>query len=72
MTSNISNSQRIIRRVEVQRLTGLSRSSLYAAIKVGEFPAQINLGLKAVGWVESEVLDWIRGRIAASRAGTGV
>jgi prophage regulatory protein len=28
------------------------------------FPAQIPLGARSVAWVESEVLDWMRSRIA--------
>ncbi|PSJ19006.1 hypothetical protein CVH10_25105, partial [Halomonas sp. ND22Bw] len=31
---------RILRRPEVERLTGLSRSSIYDAMRRGEFPRQ--------------------------------
>jgi prophage regulatory protein len=33
----------------------------------GTFPAQIKLGARAVGWIESEVTDFLEARIAASR-----
>jgi prophage regulatory protein len=33
------------------------------------FPKSINLGGGAVGWIESEVQDWIAGCISASRGG---
>jgi len=47
--------------------TGLSRSTIYALISHGEFPSQIQLGPRAVGWVASEITDWIEARIDQSR-----
>ena len=55
---------RIIRLPEVTNLTGISRSNIYAHIKKGKFPKQINLGARSVGWVESEIQEWIRQRIS--------
>jgi prophage regulatory protein len=57
----------IIRRKTVEARTGLSRSSIYAKIAAGEFPAPVALGVRAVGWVESEVAGWLARRIEASR-----
>lgn len=58
---------KIIRLPSVQTLTGLSRSTIYMWIEAKVFPAPINLGPRAVGWVESEVIDWIEQRIKKSR-----
>jgi len=58
---------RFIRLPEVLSRTGLKRSSVYAFIEAGTFPAQIPLGERAVGWDESEVSAWIDQRIAAAR-----
>ena len=52
----------ILRLKDVQVLTGLSRSTIYAQISKREFPVQIRLGEKAVGWWKSDVLRWIEGR----------
>lgn len=52
----------------VLRRTGFSRSMLYAEIARGTFPRQISLGARSVGWIESEVDDWIKSRIAAARS----
>lgn len=52
-------SQRIMRLREIMRITGLSRSSIYAMMDVGEFPKQVPLGLRAVGWIESEIQAWV-------------
>ena len=57
----------ICRLPEVMARTGLSRSTIYEMIRKRRFPAQINLGPRAVGWVESEIVEWIEERIDESR-----
>jgi prophage regulatory protein len=54
----------ILRRREVERLTGLARSTLYQYVKVGVFPPPVRLGERAVGWRYADVLDWINSREA--------
>ena len=51
--------KRILRFAGVKDRTGLSHSTIYARIKDGEFPRPISLGARCVGWVESEIDDWI-------------
>lgn len=59
---------RILRRKKVEARTGLSRSTLYALIAANKFPKPIQLtGAQSVGWIESEVDNFLRERIAASR-----
>lgn len=53
----------ILRLSEVLRRTGFSRSTLYNRISKNEFPHQISLGGRAIGWLEREVSDWIGQRI---------
>ncbi len=60
----------ILRLPVVMFRTGLSRSSIYDRIKKSEFPEQINLGPRAVGWVAGEIEEWIQSRIDASRSVT--
>ena len=50
----------------VQARTGLSRSTIYRRLAGGSFPKPLSLGARAVGWIESEVDEWIRQRIVAS------
>lgn len=57
----------ILRLPAVKHQTGLSRSTLYKLISSGEFPKQIDLSGRSVGWLESDVQNWIRQRLAASR-----
>ncbi len=49
----------IIRLPEVKKITGLSRSSIYMQIADKRFPRQIPLGKRAVGWLKSEVGNWL-------------
>ena len=55
-------SNRIIRRPEVETLTGIPRSTLYAKIAIGDFPAPIKIGQRAVGWLEIDVNNWLDSR----------
>jgi len=68
MKSVNENASRILRRKQVEELTGLSRSTLYKFIKEGLFPQPISLGSRAVGWIGSEVDQWISKRIEISRS----
>jgi prophage regulatory protein len=51
----------------VKSLTGLSRSSIYAKVRAGEFPQPVSIGVRSIGWVESEVQQWIAECIQKSR-----
>lgn len=55
---------RILRLSEVIQITGLSRSTIYQYMEDGKFPKPIKLGSHSVGWVDSEVYDWVNQRIA--------
>ena len=58
---------RILRLPEVMALTDLSRSTMYLRVEEGTFPKQINLGSRAVGWLDSDVQNWLCDRFSASR-----
>lgn len=55
---------RIIRLKDVVNLTGLGRSTIYKYISEGGFPKPISLGDRSVGWLESEVYEWIENKVA--------
>jgi prophage regulatory protein len=57
----------ILRLPAVKARTGLSRSTIYQRMADGTFPKPISLGTRAVGWVESEVEEWLLELIEASR-----
>ena len=54
----------ILRRKQVEIKTGLSRSTIYQKLEKGIFPKPISLGDRAVGWIESEVEEWLAMRVA--------
>ncbi len=58
----------ILRLPDVKSRTGLSRSSIYLKISENSFPPPVSLGGKrAVGWIETEVQEWIEQQIKLSR-----
>ena len=67
MESDMATPPRILRLPLVRERTGLSRSSIYLRISEGRFPRPVSLGERAVGWLESEITEWLKERIEASR-----
>jgi len=53
---------RFIRKPAVKEITGLSPSTVRRLEMAGEFPKRIKLSKAAVGWLESDVLDWVKAR----------
>ena len=51
---------------EVMKNTGLARSTIYKMIAEKIFPNQISLGAKSVGWLESDIQNWIQEKISQS------
>lgn len=60
----------ILRLTEVLRRTGFSRSTLYMRIADKEFPHQVSLGGRAVGWIKGEVDAWLNERKRLRPGGT--
>ena len=58
--------KRILRRPEVRRRTGLSDSTIYLRMSEGTFPKSVPLGGRLVGWLESDILNFIDNCIANS------
>jgi prophage regulatory protein len=54
--------ERMIRIKEVMRITGLSRSTIYAMIAENVFPKQKRIGKRAIAFLHSEIAEWVRTR----------
>lgn len=68
MAEQIQAALSILRRRQVEKRVGLTRSPLYARIKAGNFPKPVQLGNgRAVGWLEHEVDAWLAEQIQKSR-----
>jgi prophage regulatory protein len=63
--SKAAQPERLLRLPDVEALTGLKKSSIYDAMKRGEFPAALKLSRRAVCWNSSAVERWISERIAS-------
>ena len=59
--------EKILRLPNVLDRTGLSRSTVYQRVTEGRFPRPVSLGARAVGWIETEVEEWIARQIEVSR-----
>ncbi len=51
--------KRMLRLPKVVERTGLSQTTLWRRERAGEFPKRRRLGPNAVGWMESEVDEWL-------------
>ena len=59
---------KFIKLQNVMAITGMSRSSIYLAISEGRFTKQINLGVRSISFLESEVQEWMEECIANRRS----
>ena len=66
----MSSPYSVIRMKELIKIVGLSRSYIHALQARGEFPSPIRLvkGGRATGYLRSEVDDWLKDRIDATRS----
>ncbi|HAS6095336.1 TPA: AlpA family phage regulatory protein [Vibrio vulnificus] len=56
---------KVIRLKEVMGLTGLSKSSIYRFSNNDDFPKPVSLGARSVGWIESEVTQWLENKVSS-------
>lgn len=75
-TGTIATSKRILRIKQLSEIIGLARSTIYDYLDPRSprhdptFPKPIKLGTSAVGWLETEINQWIGLKIAM-RSSTG-
>ena len=55
---------RLLDKRQVKELVLYSYQHIARLEKAGQFPKRVPLGPNRVGWVESEVLDWLQERLA--------
>lgn len=56
---SVSFGVKILRMRRVIELVGLSRATIYRAMKESRFPQSVQLGPNSVGWLEHEVVEWL-------------
>ena len=57
---------KILCRKDVESMVGLSRSTIYKLMNQGLFPKAIRLGPRAIGWLMSDIENWINQQAARS------
>lgn len=45
---------------------GTSKTTVYAMVKAGTFPAPVKIGQRAVAWRHSEIDQWIASRVSSN------
>ncbi len=62
MGTNDCDVPKVLKYPEVRTQVGLSRTTLWRAERAGKFPRRLRLGPNSVGWLASEVRDWLESR----------
>lgn len=72
-----STSRRVLRIKQLSQLIGLARSTIYDYLDPTSprhdptFPKPIKLGASAVGWLETEINEWIGSKMAVRSSVSG-
>ncbi len=56
--STPATTERFLRLTDVEALTGLKKTTIYAGMKARTFPLCVRLSARAVGWRFSEIATW--------------
>jgi prophage regulatory protein len=67
MTTAIT-ATRIVREKERFRITPISRVQAWRLERVGKYPKRVRLGENSVGWLASELDEWISAKAAERKS----
>ena len=56
----------LMRLTRIKGKVGLGKTTINEMVKRGEFPKPIQIGARAVAWLESDVDEWIESRVKAA------
>ena len=65
----MTDTDRLLRREEVETRCGIARTTIYRLMRAGQFPEPVKVGPRAVRWPASEIEDWVAGRSRATGEG---
>jgi prophage regulatory protein len=51
--------EKLLRPKQVQDILGISEATLYRRMKAPDFPSKVRISKQAIGFYESEILDWM-------------
>ena len=56
--------ERILRKPELMAKLGMSDATIWRRERLGDLPGRLRLGGAAVGWLESEIDEWLSKKAA--------
>jgi prophage regulatory protein len=59
---------KILRLPAVKAITGKSRTGIYTDMNRKLFPQSVPIGARSVGWLESDIQQWLNERVEMRRA----
>lgn len=65
--SDFPTADRFISKTEVLRIAGFSAATLWREVKAGRFPKPISTSPNRVGFLESEIRQWVASKITSAR-----
>lgn len=64
-----NHDRELLKRRQVETATGLSRSSIYKQISLGNFPPPVKLTARSVAWRSQDIATWIASRRSTKNLG---
>ena len=61
--------RKVLSKRELTEMVGLSYPTVWRMMRRGQFPKPVPLSENRVGWLETEVADWLAGRVDARDTG---
>ena len=52
----------LLKNLDIQELTGKSRSTIWRWVRSGQFPAPIKIGANSVAWTKEQYCSWLESR----------
>ena len=62
MKEEVGDIDRFLGETEVARITDLSRTTRWRLERKGRFPKKRHISANRIGWLQSEILEWIESR----------
>jgi prophage regulatory protein len=59
---------RIFRLPKVMEITGKCRTGIYTDMANGNFPSSIPIGKRSIGWLESDIEQWLHQQVEKRHA----
>ena len=74
MKDEVRDLDRFLGETEVARITNLSRTTRWRLEREGRFPKKRHISANRIGWLQSEIIEWIESRASAGpiEPGSGV